>query len=137
VAGLLNDEAIVLASLPMPDEAGAFLEALKTGRRAHTCAAMAGLSYATIRKWREASADFDELCQEAEMTGTSRIDDVGLSHVEAGTPGWAAVWKTLVQQRDPSYSDKVQSQNEDTVKVVQIVPEQPPANDVDSVEVAS
>lgn len=130
-----EDEAIILASMPKPEHALAYVEGLKTGRRSSVCAARAGLSVSEVNQWRRESSAFDDVCTDAEMIGVGRIDDIGMAHVEAGTPGWGAIWKTIMQQRDVSYSDKAQVQNDDTVKVIQLVPEAEPAPVTESVEV--
>lgn len=121
---LRHEDALVLALLPDPEGALAFLRVLEKGRRLALATRMAGLSHREVAVWRKDSQEFDDLIREAEMTGTASIDDTVLCHIEAGFPGWTAASKTLLQRRDDGYADRQKVERDDTVKIVEVHKEQ-------------
>lgn len=125
VLSLHDLDALALSMLPEPDAAREFIRLLETGRRSDLCARMAGLRPRDVNQWKRDSETFNEMCREAEIIGTALIDDVVRAHVVGGSPGWAGAAKTLLQQRDDTYSDKQKIEREDTVKYVEVHPDQP------------
>jgi hypothetical protein len=115
---LTEDEAIHVAMLPDPDIALAYLEHLQTGRRPSVCQRQLGLRSAQIAEWRAASTVYDAMCSDAEMQGTGSIDDTLLTHIEAGTPGYGSIAKTLLQRRDAAYADRSQVDQREHVSIV-------------------
>lgn len=101
-----DDDAIHIALLPDPDAALDFLELLEDGNRPALAARKVSLSESTIRKWREASEAFNRMCTDAEAIGVAMIDDVVVTHIRAGTPGWSGAAKLILQRRDRAYGDK-------------------------------
>lgn len=113
-----DDDSIHIALLSDPDAAVDFLELLAEGTRLALAARKVGKTESAIKDWRAASQAFDRMCIDAEAAGTASIEDIGLTHVRAGTPGWSAAWKTILQQRDETYSDKSKSEKKETVNVI-------------------
>lgn len=120
------EDAFALSLLPEPDAAREFLRALETGRRPEVCARMAGIRMRDVNEWRRASNAFNDMCNEAEAAGTARIDDVVISHIEQAESGWAGAAKLVLQRRDDGYSERQKIEREDTVKIVEVHPEQKP-----------
>lgn len=119
-------DAIALSQLPEPDAAAEFLRYLRTGRREAVSAQMSGLRLRDVNRWRKDVAAFDEACIEAYQAGTATLDDAARVHIINAESGWAGALKTILQQRDDSYSDKQKIEREDTVKLVEVHREQPP-----------
>jgi hypothetical protein len=109
--------ALHLSLLPEPDLAVQYLEFLQTGMRPPLCAKKIGVTDRVIRDWQAKSSIFSELCADAEAIGTSEIDDVVVSHVKAGTPGWSGAAKLVLQRRDLGYADASKVQSNETVNV--------------------
>lgn len=101
-----DDDAIHLALLPDPDAALGFLELLEEGVRPALAARKISQPESAIRKWREASEAFNRMCVDAEAVGVAMIDDVVVTHIRAGTPGWSGAAKLILQRRDRAYGEK-------------------------------
>lgn len=119
-------DAIALAQLPDPDAANEFLRLVASGRREGIAAKMAGLRLRDVSAWRKACSAFDDACNEAFAAGTALLDDVVRGHIINAESGWASAAKTILQQRDDSYSDKQKIERDDTVRYVEVHREQPP-----------
>lgn len=119
-------DAISLSLLPEPDAAREFIRLLESGRRPDLCARMAGVRPRDVNQWRRDSEAFNEMCAEAEIIGTATIDDAVRRHIVNAESGWAGAAKTILQQRDDTYSDKQKIEREDTVKYVEVHREEKP-----------
>ena len=115
---LTEDEALHVSLLPRPDAALRYLADLEEGDRPSVAQRKNNIRSSEVEEWRAASSLFDAMCAEAEVRGTGTIDDLGLSHCKVGTPGWASVWKTLQQRRDPAYADRSQVEKNENVSIV-------------------
>jgi hypothetical protein len=113
-----DEEALHLSLLPDPEAALAYLDVLRTGRRAAVAAHRVGLTPGSVKAWRAASTVFDAMCNDAEEIGIGEIDDAVLMGVRTYQPGWAGAAKLVLQRRDEGYSDKSKIDRTDTVKVV-------------------
>lgn len=116
---LTEDEALHVSLLPDPDAALAYLDHLRTGRRPATCQGRLGLRSSQVAAWRAASSVYDAMCSDAETEGTGSIDEILLTHIEAGTPGFgSSAAKLVLQRRDPAYADRSQVDQREHVSVM-------------------
>ncbi len=121
-----DDELLHLSLLSRPDAALSYVELLQTGKRPAYCQRMLDIRSGEVKAWREMSAVYDAMCQDAEEAGTGTIDDAVVNGVLTYQPGWSGAAKLVLQRRDEGYADKSKVDRTDNVHVIERVPEEEP-----------